>query len=115
MFPPEGGEVLLKQTGTKTVVWQGSTWESYGVGLSEYKKESSGESSRPKFTLFNPDGLFSNYVHRGWMDGAEIIRYRVLKQHLDSNTNSFIKNTWRVGKVLSLGGEVGKMIATDMP
>lgn len=102
MTPPGEAVVTLSFCPTKTVTWQGYTFESFGVSLTDYKRESSAEASRPKFTVFNPEGVFSRYVHAGWMDNAQIIRYRVLKQHLDGNINSFLKNTWRVGKVLNL-------------
>lgn len=53
-------------------------------------------------TLANPEGIFSSYAHRKWLDGAEVKRYRVLGQHLDANLNSFLVSTWRVGKVANL-------------
>lgn len=102
MTPPGEAETVFRFTPYKSVAWNGFTYESYGCGLTDYKKESSGESSRPKFTLFNPNGFFSRYVHRRWADNAEVVRYRVLKEHLDAGINSYLKNTWRVGKVLTL-------------
>lgn len=95
-------DVLLTLTPQKSVSWQGYPWESYGITITDYRRESSGEASRPKLTVFNPDGVFSRYVHARWMDSAEVIRYRVLGQHLSANINSFLKNTWRVAKVLNL-------------
>lgn len=102
LMPPGEPMILLPMSPHNTVTWQGYEWESYGCGLSGYKRESSGEVSRPVFSVFNPNGLFSRYVHKGWCDNAEVIRYRVLGQHLTANLNSYVKNTWRVAKVASL-------------
>lgn len=102
MSPPGQPEVMYTLTPQKTVVWQGYTWENYGVGITEYKRDASGEVNRPKLTLFNPNGIFSAFVHNRWMDGAEVVRYRVLKNHLSANINSYLRHTWRVGKVVSL-------------
>ena len=102
MSPPNEPEVIFRFTPGADVTWQGHTWESYACSLTDYKRESSGELSRPKFSLFNPHGFFSRYVHRRWADNAEVIRYRALKTHVDGNVNSYLRNTWKVGKVLSL-------------
>lgn len=102
LTPPAQAEVIITLTPQKSVTWQGSTWESYPVHLTDYRRETSGEVSRPKMTLANPEGIFSSYAHRKWLDGAEVKRYRVLGQHLDANLNSFLVSTWRVGKVANL-------------
>lgn len=102
MFSPGQPEVMHTLTPQKTVTWQGYTWNNYAVHLTDYTRSATGEMSRPKLTLGNPEGLFSSYVHARWLDGAEVIRYRVLKQHLDANVNSFLRNTWRVRRIASL-------------
>lgn len=102
LSPPAHAVVNLYLSSKNTVNWQGTSWESYGVTLSDYRRDSSGELSRPKFSLFNPNGEFTRYGHQGWIDGAVIKRYRVLKEHLDANANSFLLNTWRVGRILQL-------------
>lgn len=102
MFPEGEAEIEHRMSPMREVNWQGYLWESYAVGITGYKKESSGESNRPKMTLFNPNGFFSRYVHAGLMDNAEVIRYRVLGSHLLADTNSYIRNSWRVSKVAGL-------------
>ena len=106
MSPPGEAKILFTLTGQNEVTWQGKVWESYAIHLTGYSMDSSGEVSRPSLSLGNQKGLFSRYVHSGWMDNAEIIRYRVLKNHLEINFNSFVKNTWRVSKVAGLGRQV---------
>ena len=102
MFPPGQPTVVQALTPKKSRIWQGYSWESYPISLSEFRQESSGEVVRPKLTIANANGVFSRYIHEGWMDAAEIHRYRVLKQHADDNINSFLRNAWRVGRVVSL-------------
>lgn len=102
MSPPGEGDIELHFTPQKTVVWQGHTWNSYAIGITDYANDASGEMSRPKMTVGNPQGVFSGYVHRRWMDSAIVTRYRVLGQHLDANVNSYLQNTWRMRRVVSL-------------
>lgn len=102
LFPPGEPEVYLCFSPNKTVTWQGYTWEGHAVALTDYRRDSTGEMSRPKMTLGNPGGFFSSYVHQGWVDNAEVCRYRVLGPHLEGNVNSFLKNTWRVRRVAQL-------------
>lgn len=89
-------------TSMKEVFWQGKTWEAVPAVLVGYGQNSSGEQNRPKFTIVNPDGLFTKYVHQGWTDNAEVVRYRVLKSHLEANINSFVKHVWRISKPLAI-------------
>ena len=106
MMPPGEAEVLLTFCPQKTVVWQGITWESYAVHINGVTMDSSGEMSRPSLSVVNPHGIFSRYIHAGWMDNAEVTRYQVLKSHVDSNTNSFVKKLWRVAKITALSKTV---------
>jgi phage-related protein len=103
MFPVAQPEILVYLSPTNTVTWQGATWTSHACLVSDTRQDVTGESSRPKFTVFNPGGIFTQYIHDEYMDGAEIIRYRILADHLTGNINSYLKNTWRVSKVLAVG------------
>lgn len=102
LYPPGEPAVVMNYSPKNTVVWQGTTWEGFAIHLSEYTRNTTEEMSRPKLSLANPEGFFSRYVHRRWVDGAEVIRYRVLGQHLAADINSYVKNTWRVRRVVSL-------------
>lgn len=106
MRPPGESEILFTLTSEKTAVWQGRTWEDWATHLSGYKQDSTGEVSRPTFSLGNPNAAFSRFVHEGFLDSAEIVRYRVLRSHLEGNVNSFQKHTWRVAKITALNSKV---------
>lgn len=95
-------EQYLFLTGRKEVDWQGKHWELIPCTLTGYGQQSSGEQTRPKFTVVNPGGLFSKYVHQGWTDNAEVTRYRVLRSHLEANINSYDKHVWRISKPLAV-------------
>lgn len=106
MRPKDQGEILVTLTNENQVEWQGRTWEDFGCHLSGYSQNSTGEVSRPMFSLSNPNAAFSGYAHSGWLDNAEIVRYRVLRSHLLANVNSFVKHTWRVAKISALNSKV---------
>jgi lambda family phage minor tail protein L len=97
-----GGSTIICVTGQKQVTWQGMIFESIAVTLAQDGVNTTGEWKRPKFTLVNPDGVWSAFIAQGKMDGAQITRYRVLKPHLDADQGVFQMNTWRVSKPLSL-------------
>lgn len=109
MTPPGEAVVLITITPQKAVTWQGKTWEDWPCTLQGYSQDSSGQANRPNFSVSNPSGLFSSYAHKGWLDNAEVVRYRVLRSDLEGNVNSFLKNTWRVGKILALSPSVISM------
>lgn len=85
-----------------TVTWQGKTYEGTGVKLEGVAKYSDDEVSRPKLTLFNPNGVYSYLVDQGLLDNALIVRYRLLKEHLDANQNIFMRQQWRVSRISSM-------------
>lgn len=114
--PPEQAQVSLYMTPQKSVEWQGRTWETFQYALVGYKVSADEESARPKLTVINPEGVFTRYATQGWLDNALIVRYGVLKRHLDANINSFTKNTWRVAKIVQASKQIVSMelrAATD--
>lgn len=84
------------------VTWQGNDWTSFPCKITGTGTQASGENVRPRMTIANPDGLLSGYVHSGVLNNALIERYRVSPDDLDLNINQFIKNTWRVSKIVTL-------------
>jgi phage-related protein len=70
--------------------------------LTQEGANATGEWKRPKFTLANPDGVWSAFIAQGKLDGAQITRYRVLLSHLIANAGIFQMNTWRISKPLQL-------------
>lgn len=106
MRPIGQAEIKVFLSAVQTVTWRGYTWEGFQIALTDFKKDATGEVSRPRLTIANPQSIFSRYAHRRYLDGAEIRRYRVLKPHLDANVNSFIVNYWNASRVAQINGSI---------
>lgn len=85
-----------------SVTWQGNTYEGTGIKLEGVAKYSDDQVARPKLTLFNPNGVYNSFVDQGFLDNGLIIRYRILKEHLDANLNIFMRQQWRISRVANL-------------
>lgn len=83
-------------------VWMDQTWESLQCNMSENAQNSSGEMSRPKFTIVNPNGMFSLWIEAGYTDGAILSRYRVMLSDLEIGAAVYTKQIWTLSKVVSL-------------
>lgn len=101
-----GAAGSLYFTPNVSINWQGKAWTGYPCGISDAGVKTSGEYNRPKMTLANPQGIFSSYVQKGVLDNAIVLRYRVLPGNISGNINSFVKNTWRVSKIISLNKDM---------
>lgn len=86
----------------KSITWQGHTWETWTMGISDFTQNTNGTASRPTLSVANPQGLFSRYSHRGTLDNGIVNRYRVLRPDIDANVNSFQRNMWRISKIISM-------------
>lgn len=84
------------------VEFMGQQYENLPCTLTEASQNTTGEQSRPKFTIVNPDGLFSLFIQRGALDGAILTRYRVLTNDLELNNGAFARNLWIISKVVAL-------------
>jgi phage-related protein len=96
-----GGEEILF-TPMLDTTWQGEVFESLPCALSGVSENSDGEAVRPKFTIANPLGLFSNYVQEGVLEQAYLLQYQILKADLDADNSFCITRKWRVARPLSL-------------
>lgn len=94
------GKMYLKNN--NDVVWNGHTWEGIALQLTGVSQSAGEEISRPKLAVVNPEGIFSAHIVQGKVDRATVSRYRVLKQHIDSNTAIYKRQTWIVSRILSL-------------
>lgn len=102
-------EITLSDNSTKiclklnhTVTWQGNRYEGTGIKIEGVASYADDEVSRPKLTLFNPEGIYSYLIDGGYLDNAKVIRYRVLKTHIDQDLPIFRSQQWRVNRVASL-------------
>lgn len=96
-----GGTMFVKAN--DTVTYLGDVYEAWGVQMTGTGQNSDGENVRPKFTVVNPDGVFSGLIARGAMDNAEIVRLRILRNDLVNNTPGAAREQrWNVFRVVSL-------------
>lgn len=84
------------------VTWQANVYESMAVRLTGYEINADGGKSRPTLTIANPAGIFNSFVFAGYIDGAQVIRRRVLLQHLEANVNLSDPIFWYVARVKEL-------------
>lgn len=93
-----GANLYLKPN--DSVTWQGKNWEGVSIQIGSVSNSAdASEASRPQLVVGNPAGVFSSFVATGALNRAEIIRYKVLRQHLLENRNIFSRQTWKVMKV----------------
>ena len=92
-----GDKIYLKAN--NSVTWQGKDFEGTYIKLGGEKKMTSGEQSRPNLTVINPNGAFSSLIGRGYLNRAEVIRYRLLYQHLLQNKPIFKRTIWRITRI----------------
>lgn len=96
-----GAGTILYLSPTNEKIWQSHTWEAVPCVLAGVGFQSSGEQTRPKFSIVNPGGIFSSYVQAGWVNNAVVSRYKVLTSDIADDNNSFQLQVWRVSKVLA--------------
>lgn len=89
-------------TGKDGRTWQGTQYESIPCNMSETAQNSSGEVSRPKFSVANPAGMFSAFVAAGQLDNATVTRLRVHRADYENDVNNFLINIWRVSRIVSV-------------
>lgn len=85
-----------------SVSWQGNDYEGTGCKIENVASYADDQTARPQFTLFNPEGIYSYLVDQGLLEGGKIIRYRVLKDHIDNDLPIYRRQQWRISRVASL-------------
>lgn len=97
----EGNNVLY-MTPQNSIRWADIDWEEWTCKLTGYAQNSSGEKSRPKFTVANPGGVFSVFIDQGATDGAILTHYEVLASDIESDARIYTKRMWIINKPLML-------------
>lgn len=87
------------------VEWQGRTYEAIGIQMTGTQRSVDGEQSRPKLHVSNPEGRFSALTKTGVLEKALVHRKRVLRKHLDEDTNIFLQQTWYISRVAEITSE----------
>lgn len=94
--------VVICLTNGEECVWQSKVYEAHAVKISSIARSTDSERPRPTLTMFNPFGVVNAYAFQGYFDGAKVIRRRVLKQHIDSNTGLSDNQFWYISKTKEL-------------
>jgi lambda family phage minor tail protein L len=89
-------------TSHPTIVWKNTKWENYPLTFSGYNVQSTGEQSRPKLQIANPNAIFSSFIAVNAFNKATVKRYMVFRDDLVSDTPIYILNKWKVSRVASL-------------
>lgn len=101
-------EITLNDTVTKiymkmnsTVDYQGKTYQGTLIKIDGVASYADDQVSRPKLSVWNPEGVFSSFIDQGLLDNGRVKRIRVLKEHLDNNVNISRTQQWRITRVAS--------------
>lgn len=89
-------------TNHPTITWQGVTYENFPHQFSGYNIQSTGEQSRPKLQVANPNGLFSALLVGGGLRQAQVLRYLVLRSDLLADESRYLRNKWLLAKIVNL-------------
>jgi phage-related protein len=105
-----GGEGSIYFWDGPVRVYQTKTYESLGCLLQGESKTATERESRPTFAIHNPGNAFAPYVLEGFVDGATVIRRRVLKTHFEQNVAISQRRIWTVARVADLDLEGQKIV-----
>lgn len=100
------GDPVLYITPHEQIEWLDQTWDSIPCQMSEATQNASGEMSRPKFSIVNPDGLFSLWIEDGATEGAVLTRYQALMTDIRNGVSAYVKQVWILSKVASLNKDL---------
>lgn len=97
-----GSDTVLYLKQSKTRTWQGNTYEGTGIKIEGVGKYADDTVSRPKLTVFNPNGVFSSLVDQGYIDSATVVRYQVLAKHVETDQAIYRRNQWKVSRIIGI-------------
>lgn len=103
MVLPGGTTVYLSPKASWT--WQGNLYEEHPCHMSQVSRQADGKVSRPKFTIANPQAIFSASVATGVLENSLVTRYRVMKEDLEEDLDISLRETLRVSRVVSSNRE----------
>ena len=90
--------VITRFKDGKTATWQGNLYENLACNITGVSRHSTEEKTRPTLTILNPLGIFTATAFSGYLDGAKLIRRRVLRTHLENNINISEAQYWIVSR-----------------
>lgn len=95
-------DVYIWCTSHPTVTWRDQVWENYPLTFSGYNVQSTGEQSRPKLQIANPNAIFSSFVAKNELKKATVTRYMVFRDDLVNDVRVYIRNKWQISRVATL-------------
>lgn len=95
-------DLYVRCTSHPTINWKDQLWENYPLTFSGYNVQSTGEQSRPKLQIANPNALFSSFVAKNQLQKATVTRYMVFRDDLVADRRVYIRNKWQISRVASL-------------
>lgn len=94
----------------RTLTWQGKEYNLWGVRLTGVSSSSDDETSRPKLSLANftydlegepVRGVLSTLQAQNAIEGATVIRRKVLRANIENNINVKEEKRWKVSRIAS--------------
>ena len=107
-----GSGVTFRFKNNDTVTWQGNIYEGIPCQMTGESRTADDQESRPSLRVYNPGGIFNAPALDGSLYKAIVIRKRVLRQHIDSNTNIYAQRMWFVERPKELIS--GQYISLDL-
>jgi phage-related protein len=89
-------------TNSQQVTWQSIEYDGVPCQISGIGSYASEQTSRPRMDVANPDGAYSILVAQGALEGAQLTRYRVLRDDLINDRNVFVKQSWKIVRIATL-------------
>lgn len=94
--------VTFRFKNDNSVTWRGNLYEGMACSVTGDARTADGEENRASLRIMNPLGIFNMPAMAGDLDLAVVTRKRILRQHLETNTNIFQQRMWYVGQVREL-------------
>lgn len=101
---------VMRLCADRTVTWLGQQYDLWGIRLTGVASSSDDETSRPKLSMANftydqdgepVRGVLSSLQAQNAIEGATVIRRKVMKYHLDNNINIKEEKRWKVSRIAS--------------
>ncbi len=100
----DDGPVVQHFCLSQTLEWNGLTWSKVAFNLSGLGDKSGGEKTRPRLILPNPEGVYSYYIQKGYLDNARVTQYLVHPENLDSNES--LTNQFYVSRIVEVNRQM---------
>lgn len=97
---------LFRMSPKRSYVWRGDLYEDVPCHLTQVQKNAGGERSRPRFSVVNPGGMFTEAVQARHLEGARLTRRRILLQDLENDLEAAVSHTVRVSRIVTMNKEM---------